>query len=543
MALLVREPGRGVEACSACRHVARPCRSPRPARAWRCRGAPLPPRRACRRAARAAPARRPPRAAGVPVERSSSCAMIATTRGARSPRARPPRRLHTGSGQPGRSRAGRSRRPRHRCSDPLHGSRLPGAGRDYRERHVEHPLERLHGHALVRLVVALGPVRDVDHGSPAAISTLASLPPPVSMYDGSRPRPRARRPQPPRQARCAAACIRGTGARPPSRRRTPRRPRPRGGVHQLLDDLRGARVVEAAGLEHDLGSARPPRWRRCRPRSGRRWRWSRGRAGRCCMSRYRLCRRRRWRCGRPLAGCRRGRPCPLKVVSSRVVGGRGGDQLADRGWRGRRRSRTRTMEACRESNAFAPCGARSSQVVKRISTPGRAGLPCAVSRRAAARIVATAALLSAPRMASCLLCEDAVLLVHLDGPVRGTVSRWAQTGSSPSGGPFDAGEQVAGVGAGLGGGAVLLDGEAELLKIGPDRVGDLALVLRRALDLAEPHEVVEQPLALGRGSALKGRGHSRAGGYPWTLRLGPDRGLYLGSPFAGAARGPRRRIP
>ena len=62
--LLVREARRGVEGAER-RPSPRPaCRSPPPARAWRSRAAPRPPRRACRRGSPAGPARRSPRAAG-----------------------------------------------------------------------------------------------------------------------------------------------------------------------------------------------------------------------------------------------------------------------------------------------------------------------------------------------------------------------------------------------------------------------------------------------------------------------------------------------
>src|SRR5438094_1815412 len=52
--------------------------------------------------------------------------------------------------------------PRSPAAGPA-GSRALG---DNPERYVEHRLERLHGHALVRLVVALGAVGDVEAGQP-----------------------------------------------------------------------------------------------------------------------------------------------------------------------------------------------------------------------------------------------------------------------------------------------------------------------------------------------------------------------------------------
>src|ERR671914_852536 len=62
-----------------------------------------------------------------------------------------------------------------------------------------------------------------------------------------------------------------------------------------------------------------------------------------------------------------------------------------------------------------------------------------------------------------------------------------------------AGEQVAGFGAGVAGGVVLLDLEAEALQLRTDGLGHLALAPRGTLDLAEADEVVQQALALLRG--------------------------------------------
>jgi hypothetical protein len=70
-------------------------------------------------------------------------------------------------------------------------------------------------------------------------------------------------------------------------------------------------------------------------------------------------------------------------------------------------------------------------------------------------------------------------------------------------------EQVARVGAGLGGRVVLLDGQAKAPELGLDGIRHGALAARGALDLAEAHEVVEQALPLGGRGALEGAdGHA-----------------------------------
>src|SRR5215207_10228144 len=86
------------------------------------------------------------------------------------------------------------------------------------------------------------------------------------------------------------------------------------------------------------------------------------------------------------------------------------------------------------SIALAPFSACSSPVVKRISIPA-GGLPSRTSRRTAPRIVTTAALLSAPRMASWRFVRRPSWLTTSTGPSSGTVSMCAhsRTVGAPSG--------------------------------------------------------------------------------------------------------------
>jgi hypothetical protein len=106
--------------------------------------------------------------------------------------------------------------------------------------------------------------------------------------------------------------------------------------------------------------------------------------------------------------------------------------------------------------------------------------------------------------------EHAVLLGHLDGAgERDRVEVGAEQDRAAVGRALYAGKQVAGVRAGLGCGVVLLDGEAEALQLLAHGIGHGALVLGRALDLTEAHEVVAQVLALGGRGALEGAdGHA-----------------------------------
>src|SRR5215208_6427504 len=86
------------------------------------------------------------------------------------------------------------------------------------------------------------------------------------------------------------------------------------------------------------------------------------------------------------------------------------------------------------STDLAPFSACSSPVVKRSSMPA-GGAPSRTRRRTAPRIVTTAALLSAPRIASCRFVRRPLSLTTSTGPSSGTVSMWAhrRTVGAPSG--------------------------------------------------------------------------------------------------------------
>ena len=101
--------------------------------------------------------------------------------------------------------------------------------------------------------------------------------------------------------------------------------------------------------------------------------------------------------------------------------------------RGRTRSRSR-RSACDMSTALAPFSACSSPVVNRISIPA-GGVPSRTAAARPPRIVTTAALLSAPRIASWRFVSRPSSLTTSTGPSSGTVSMCAHrsTVGAPSG--------------------------------------------------------------------------------------------------------------
>ena len=118
-------------------------------------------------------------------------------------------------------------------------------------------------------------------------------------------------------------------------------------------------------------------------------------------------------------------------------------------------------------------------------------------------IVAIAALLSAPRIASWRLVSRPFSLTTSTGPSSGTVSMCAQ--SRIVGAPSGPGMRASTLPAVRPGGrprVVLLRLEPEAAQVLDQGVRHRALASRRALDLAEPDEVGEQPLALLRGGGV-----------------------------------------
>ena len=125
-------------------------------------------------------------------------------------------------------------------------------------------------------------------------------------------------------------------------------------------------------------------------------------------------------------------------------------------------------------------------------------------------MVATAALLSAPRIASLALRSAPPSCTTFTGAASGTVSRWAHSRivRAPSGPSMRASRLPASepVSDPL---VVLLDLEPELAELGGHRVGHGPLALGRALDLAQAHEVGDQSLALRRSGTADCCAHRR----------------------------------
>ena len=131
----------------------------------------------------------------------------------------------------------------------------------------------------------------------------------------------------------------------------------------------------------------------------------------------------------------------------------------------------------------------------------------ATQRRAASSITATAALLSAPRIAVVAVAPHAVLADGLDraGQRDGVEVRAQQDAARrrPPSARGIAREQVAGVRAGERPGVVLLDRQPEPAQLRGDAVRARALAPERALDRAQLREqLVERARARPRRRAL-----------------------------------------
>ena len=105
------------------------------------------------------------------------------------------------------------------------------------------------------------------------------------------------------------------------------------------------------------------------------------------------------------------------------------------------------------SKTRAPLSPFSSLTEKISSTP--TGEPSTAARWASARSIATAALLSAPRIVSPALSQPPSTSTGSTTPSWGTVSRCAQSITERSERPGMRAKQVAALRAGLGGGVVL----------------------------------------------------------------------------------------
>ena len=276
---------------------ARPCRSPRRARASPSRAAPPPPRRACPPAARRAPARRRARAAARRGTRARRRGRRPRRRpGVRRPRARPPRRRRSGRGPRARSRSCRSRSPCCRLAQtpsiasPEHapaGERgaeeqlvLVGAAAHGTGGQAGLPVALEVGRARARLVVA-GQVRVDALAAARRAPGAASAAAPSSC--GARGRGGAgagrrttcaarrsrERPAPARRARCRAPLSRRGRAPSPSRGSPvpgPRSPRP----SRAPRSPRAARPRPRSPRDRRRTPGRPSRDRRAgRGRPGR----------------------------------------------------------------------------------------------------------------------------------------------------------------------------------------------------------------------------------------------------------------------------------
>ena len=154
--------------------------------------------------------------------------------------------------------------------------------------------------------------------------------------------------------------------------------------------------------------------------------------------------------------------------------------------RGRRRSRT-PIAASTRRRPWRRAGPVSSEVVNSSSMPTGGGLTA--KRRASSTINATAALLSAPRIASRELTKaSSTSSTSTRVGQRHRVEVGAHHHRRRALGAIDARQQVAAIGAGLGGRVVLFDAQPELLELGAHLAGDEALRAGRRRDLAEAHE-------------------------------------------------------
>ena len=116
-------------------------------------------------------------------------------------------------------------------------------------------------------------------------------------------------------------------------------------------------------------------------------------------------------------------------------------------------------------------------------------------------MTATAALLSAPRIASLAFSYPPSTSTGSISATGGTVSRWAQSMMLFGPGAGDPREQIARVGTSRRCGVVLGDLKPNRTELAGDVIDARALVARRALDPAQRNERVVQTRALGLGRA------------------------------------------
>ena len=193
-------------------------------------------------------------------------------------------------------------------------------------------------------------------------------------------------------------------------------------------------------------------------------------------------------------------------------------------------SKTKPSSALRRerSKAFAPASASSSQVVNSSSTPTGA-LPCA-SRRAVPRIVATAALLSAPRIASWRFRSTPFSCTTSTGAASGTVSRWAQSrivgaasGASMRASRLPHSEPVSAALSSSSTSSPSASSSARTaFAIAPSRLDGLSISHRRMKSASSRSRSAGPALAAARVIATR-RAGERGAAPAWPCRRGPGR--------------------
>ena len=362
-----------------------------------------------------------------------------------------------------------------------------------RERHVEHRLERVDRDRLVGLMVALGAVGQVEHRQSAGDQGVGVAAAAGVDVDGLDPARLERSRGGLDQGRAALELVAaeqaldgGLNVALGVARRLG------GGVDDRAHDLAGAGVVETARLEHHpaaLGHDVGGRAALDLPDVG-----GGGVVEAPEIHRCHGARRRRNRVATRLRANARVRRVAAESRLDAVVGGRCEDDFPDR-----RRVVENEAELRLKPAAVERLGARERHLLaggeQQLDAHGRAlgREPASAAEDGRHRGLVVGA---EDRVVA--VAEDAVLArdLHRAGE-RDRIQVGAEQDRAGVLGPADPGEEVARLGAGFGAGVVLLDLQPERAELRADGLGDRPLALGGALDLAEPNEVIEQPLALG----------------------------------------------
>ena len=179
--------------------------------------------------------------------------------------------------------------------------------------------------------------------------------------------------------------------------------------------------------------------------------------------------------------------------------------------------------SCEVSKRLAPSRPISSATVNRSSRP--TGEPSTTQRRAIVRIIATADLLSAPRMPACAFSQPSSISTGSIGAVGGTVSRCAHSRTVRSDRPRTRASRLPA--------SSRCDLEPHALQLGGDARGARRLLPRRAGDAAELREELTLPGLL----PLAGRSHR------CPDRPGPGRAARSGGAAAWRVADRRGEVP